>query len=60
MNELSEIEYFICSEESKVCHGNKCLNGGKCKDTGNDTYSCLCPTGFTGANCQCKYSPLIV
>jgi hypothetical protein len=31
--------------------GNPCLNGGVCTD-GVNSYTCQCPTGFTGTNCD--------
>jgi hypothetical protein len=36
----------------KVCEPNPCLNGGTCSPYGLDTYSCNCPFGFTGRNCE--------
>lgn len=49
---------FICgipeAIETKVCDANKCQNRGRCQEEGNDVYSCLCPSGFTGPNCGCK------
>jgi hypothetical protein len=33
------------------CNPNPCLNDGTCAD-GIDTYTCTCPSGYTGANCQ--------
>ena len=33
------------------CLGSPCNNGGTCKD-GLATYSCTCPQGFTGTDCE--------
>ena len=33
------------------CKDKPCDNGGTCKD-GIGTYKCICPTGFTGADCE--------
>ena len=44
--------------ELKACEENTGQNGGKCKEAGTDDYSCLCPIGFTGKNCECKYNDL--
>jgi len=33
------------------CQPNPCRNGGHCVSVQN-TYTCLCPTGFAGHNCQ--------
>jgi len=38
----------------KVCEPNPCLNGGTCSPYGLDTYSCNCPFGFTGRNCETR------
>ncbi|XP_078359091.1 retinoschisin-like [Oculina patagonica] len=34
------------------CTNNPCKNGATCKVTGDDTYSCQCPDGFEGDNCE--------
>ena len=31
--------------------GNPCNNGGNCTD-GIATYTCACPSGFKGADCE--------
>ena len=33
------------------CLGSPCNNGGTCTD-GIATYSCACPPGFTGTDCE--------
>lgn len=38
----------------KVCQPNPCQNGGTCSPYGLDTYSCNCPFGFTGRNCETR------
>ena len=30
-----------------------CLNGGNCNGGTNQVFSCTCPTGIVGSNCQC-------
>nr|AKR17060.1 euphy [Fimbriaphyllia ancora] len=34
------------------CTNNPCMNGGTCQVTGNDSYSCQCPEGYIGDNCE--------
>lgn len=29
-----------------------CLNGGTCKEAGNNTYTCQCTEGYEGAKCE--------
>lgn len=38
----------------KVCEPNPCRNGGTCSPYGLDTYSCNCPFGYTGRNCETR------
>lgn len=46
----------LCLSAASVCpHLRPCLNGGRCIDdciTGNPSFTCSCPTGFTGRRCQ--------
>jgi Notch-like protein len=41
----------IAVAEGNECSPNPCDNGGTCND-GDATFSCTCPTGFTGDRCQ--------
>ncbi|GMR47167.1 hypothetical protein PMAYCL1PPCAC_17362, partial [Pristionchus mayeri] len=43
-------------ETGNLCQSYPCLNGGTC--TGNATeYSCACPTGYRGTQCQTTGNP---
>lgn len=33
------------------CKSDPCLNGGSCRDEVG-SYRCLCPSGWTGTNCE--------
>ena len=53
------IENNICAEK------NICLNGGKCLSSDEDvlvqqSWTCICPKGFTGNRCERKQRELIV
>ncbi|XP_048244920.1 uncharacterized protein LOC124117390 isoform X3 [Haliotis rufescens] len=40
------------------CSSSPCLNAGSCLPQGNMSYSCICPRGATGTNCEerlCDY-----
>ncbi|KAI6661894.1 Neurogenic locus Notch protein-like [Oopsacas minuta] len=40
-----------CGNESEFCIPNPCLNNGECTN-GVDTFSCDCPTPYTGITCS--------
>ncbi len=38
---------------SNACSNSPCLNSGTCQPTGTgSTYSCVCPSSYSGTNCQ--------
>ena len=45
---------YVIKDQSP-CSNNSvspCLNGGNCSIVGNNNYSCSCPQGYNGVNCQ--------
>lgn len=43
--------FYLCFTVKSHCYDNPCKNSGTCRDQlGN--YSCECPPGFMGENCQ--------
>ncbi|KAI8512834.1 hypothetical protein Bbelb_094730 [Branchiostoma belcheri] len=50
--------YALCADQIGLdideCASNPCQNGGTCQD-GVNSYSCRCPTGFLGDNCESDY-----
>ncbi|XP_029927132.1 protein delta homolog 2 [Myripristis murdjan] len=48
----------FCDKDIHVCSREKpCQNGATCVLDGGGEYSCLCPEGFHGRNCQLKAGP---
>jgi hypothetical protein len=41
---------FIAGQSA--CSSNPCQNGATCVSNGNTTFTCACPTGFYGNQCQ--------
>ena len=47
------IKYLILQNlKVNQCSNFPCLNGGNCSIVGNNNYSCSCPQGYNGVNCQ--------
>lgn len=43
----------LCQIDNDVCgHVAPCQNGATCTNMGPDAYSCTCPPGYTGTNCD--------
>ncbi|XP_014481474.1 PREDICTED: neurogenic locus protein delta-like [Dinoponera quadriceps] len=44
---------LFCNQDLNYCTNHKpCVNGGTCFNTGQGSYTCSCPSGFTGTDCQ--------
>lgn len=48
---LGFFEFCICLSDINECESQPCVNGGECIDE-VDHYSCSCPSGYEGVNCQ--------
>uniref|UniRef100_A0A8C6KIB9 Delta-like protein n=1 Tax=Nothobranchius furzeri TaxID=105023 RepID=A0A8C6KIB9_NOTFU len=48
---------LFCNQDLNYCtHHKPCLNGATCTNTGQGSYTCSCPPGYTGANCEIQVS----
>ncbi len=45
--------------EIDYCESEPCINDGECMDTGTG-YTCVCPEGYTGTNCETGMSAACV
>jgi len=46
---------LFCNQDLNYCTNHKpCKNGGTCFNTGQGSYTCSCPTGFVGDDCQSR------
>lgn len=44
---------LFCNQDLNYCTNHKpCKNGGTCTNTGQGSYTCTCPDGFTGNDCE--------
>lgn len=46
---------LFCNQDLNFCTNHKpCHNGGTCSNTGQGSYTCKCPPGFVGTDCEIK------
>lgn len=56
---------LFCNQDLNFCTNHRpCRNGGTCFNTGQGSYTCSCPAGFNGTDCEipaddCLKSPCI-
>ncbi|XP_064490275.1 delta-like protein B [Ornithodoros turicata] len=49
---------LFCNQDLNYCTNHKpCRNGGTCTNTGQGSYTCTCPQGFAGNNCELREEP---
>ncbi|XP_065221453.1 neurogenic locus protein delta [Planococcus citri] len=48
---------LFCNQDLNYCTNHKpCRNGGTCFNTGQGSYTCSCPPGYTGTDCDIRLS----
>ncbi|XP_038597013.1 delta-like protein 4 [Tachyglossus aculeatus] len=48
---------LFCDQDLNYCtHHTPCKNGATCSNTGQGSYTCSCPPGFTGVDCELEVS----
>lgn len=48
---------LFCNQDLNYCTNHKpCRNGGTCFNTGQGSYTCSCPPGYTGTDCDVRLS----
>lgn len=48
---------LFCNQDLNFCTNHKpCQNGGTCFNTGQGSYTCKCPPGYTGTDCETRIS----
>lgn len=46
---------LFCNQDLNYCTNHKpCRNGGTCTNTGQGSYTCTCPEGFSGSGCELR------
>ena len=45
---------FFAEGGGSPCLSNPCVNNGECQEDSNGKYTCKCPAGFIGKDCQIK------
>ncbi|KAL1131528.1 hypothetical protein AAG570_011145, partial [Ranatra chinensis] len=46
---------LFCNQDLNYCTNHRpCRNGGTCFNTGQGSYTCACPAGYTGTDCETK------
>ncbi|XP_022915301.1 neurogenic locus protein delta [Onthophagus taurus] len=48
---------LFCNQDLNFCTNHRpCKNGGTCRNTGQGSYTCSCPPGFNGTDCESTIS----
>ena len=54
-NLMTSLVFCRCETDIDECETNPCSNNATCVD-GNNTFTCACPSNFTGSVCQFSVS----